>query len=565
MTAPVTPSTPTPTISTLVDNNVPSRIQAQDATLYDFDPEAQSVAENFMGWSNLATKPHCSIEGIQTFADQVLAEGTTAVILIAQGGSVQAPGTINRFTEPHANGVKFFTLDSDSPVRVREILSQIDPAHTLVINASKSGGTIEPRLLMTVVRAYMEEALGAQETLNHLIAITDPGSDLEAQAEREGWRAVFSGLPTVGGRYSALSVFGLVPAALMGIDLEAFVAAAAEAETACAANDPENPAVLLAAFLYDNYKLGRPIVSFVSTERGRSLGLWIEQLVAESTGKHGQGILPQVEVDPLLLQDALTDRCVVTYTTPMDSLDTIHDFELGCACINEKIPRLSYAVASVADLVFALVMWEYATAMLGYLMKVCPFDQPDVASAKAVVLDILSNGMTSPNYEQPFNQLLDLGPVQVRKSFAAFGDLHNTLKHLFESIQPGDYFAINAFLPFCGTDRRQALEDMRRSVAEKTGVPCCLEIGPRYLHSTGQLQKGGADNGVFLLISADEPNDMPLAQEAPSLGYLAKAQAVGDFTILNERGRRCVHLHLPDNSGIALRLLADIVEEALED
>lgn len=563
MTDRVTPAPATPTIQILVDNQVASRIQAQDSTLYDFDPEAQKVAENFMGWSNLATQPHCSIEGIQTFADQVLAEGTNAVILIAQGGSVQAPGTINRFAEPHANGVKFFALDSDSPVRVREIFSEIDPAHTLIINASKSGGTIEPRLLMTVVRAYMEEALGASETLNHLVAITDPGSNLEAQAESEGWRAVFSGLPTVGGRYSALSVFGLLPAALMGIDLESFVAAAEAAELACAANDPENPAIKLAAFLFDNYQLGRPIVSFVSTERGRSLGLWIEQLVAESTGKLGEGILPQIEVDPLLLQEALTDRCVVTYTTPMDSLDTIHNFELGCACINEKIPRLSFAIASIEDLTYAFVMWEYATAMLGYLMKVCPFDQPDVASAKAVVLEILNNGMTSPNYEQPYNKLLDLGAVEVRKSFPAYGDLHNTLKHLFESIRPGDYFAINAFLPFSGIERRQALEDIRRSVAEKYGVPSCLEIGPRYLHSTGQLQKGGADNGVLLLISADEPNDIALSQEAASLGYLAKAQAVGDFTILNERGRRCVHLHLPNNSGIALRLLADIVEQAL--
>lgn len=563
MTAPTTLIASTSTRQILVDNMVARRIQAQDATLYSFDPEAQKVAESFMGWSNLATKPHCSVDGIQAFANQIIAEGTNTVILVAQGGSVQAPGTINRFAEPHSNGVKFFALDSDSPVRVREILASVDPAHTLVINASKSGGTIEPRLLMTVIREYMEEALGAQETLSHLVAITDPGSDLEAQATNEGWRAVFSGLPSVGGRYSALSVFGLLPAALMGIDLKSFVAAAEAAETACATDDLQNPAIALASFLFDNYQLGRDKIAFVSTERGRSLGLWVEQLVAESVGKHGKGVLPQVEIDPLLLQTAVKDRTVITYTTAVDNLDVIHNFELGCACINNDIPRLDYQVASVEDLAAAFVMWEYATAMLGYLMQVCPFDQPDVASAKAVVLDILRDGMTSPNYEQPFNQLLDLGPIEVRKSFPAYGDLRNTLKHLFESINPGDYFAINAFLPFIGVERRQALEDIRRTVAEKYGVTSCLEIGPRYLHSTGQLQKGGADNGVFLLISADEPNDIALGQEAPSLGYLAKAQAVGDFTILNDRGRRCVHLHLPDNSGIALRLLADIVEEVL--
>ena len=299
------------------------------------------------------------------------------------------------------------------------------------------------------------------------------------------------------------------------------------------------------------------------------LGLWIEQLVAESVGKEGQGILPNIEVDSLLLTRDPGDRSVIMYQTQTDLWDERRNFEMSLAYIDTAIPRQNYRIDTVEELAEHFVMWEYAIAMCGYLMKVCPFDQPDVASAKAVVLDILRDGQPAPDYVEEFTADVNMGEVEVRQAplFDGAATLHDTLHALLRSIEPGDFFALNAFLPFTGEGRREALESIRHNVAERFGVVSCLEVGPRYLHSTGQLQKGGPNCGVFLILSADELKDIPLPEvaEAASLGDLAKAQAAGDLITLAKRGRRCVHLHLPDNSGVTLRLLAQVVEDVIAD
>lgn len=554
-----------PSVKTLIEERIASRIISKDASVYDFSDEARQCAEQFMGWADLARNPHCDIAELMKFADQVVADGINTVIHIGQGGSTQAPMTITKYNKRNHNRVDYKTLDSDSPVRVRELAATCNPAHTLVIIASKSGGTIEPNTMLVAIRDWMKPYLGAQLP-KHLVAITDPGSELEAQAKEEGWRAVFNGEPTVGGRFSALSVFGLLPAALIGIDLNEFLAHARKAEEACANNSIDNPAIQLAAFLYDNYLRGCDKFSFLTPKRGRVLGLWIEQLVAESLGKEGKGILPNIEVDPLLLAKKCTDRTVVIYKTQTDIWDENRNFEMSLAYINPEIPCQNYRVDSVYELAEHFVMWEYAIAMCGYLMQVCPFDQPDVASAKAAVLTILNEGMPDPDYTQEFFGTIDMGQVEVRacSDFAGISNLEDTLFALMDSINPQDYFAINAFLPFTGEGRREALESIRHTVAETFGVVSCLEVGPRYMHSTGQLQKGGQDNGVFLVLSANELKDIPLPDtcKADSLGDLAKAQAVGDAVTLSQRGRRVVHLHLPDNAGVTLRMLANVVDSA---
>ncbi len=556
-----------PSAKTLVHDRVASRLHRKDATLYDFSEEARTCAENFMGWADLATNPPYPLEKIQSFADDVVESGIKTVILIGQGGSTQAPMTITKYNKQDSNRIDFRILDSDSPVRVRELLSSCDPSTTLVIIASKSGGTIEPRLLLQAVRASLAATLGEDDVAKHLVAITDPGSDLQKQAEREGWLAVFPGEPTVGGRFSALSVFGLLPAALAGIDLQAFIAHACEAEALCSEDAIDNPAINLATFLFDNYLNGRNKFSFLTQKRGRVLGLWIEQLVAESLGKDTQGILPHIEVDSLLLANDPGDTSVIMYQTKTDLWDERNNFEMSLAYIDPSIPRLNYHIDSVEELAEHFVLWEYAIAMAGYLMKVCPFDQPDVASAKAIVLDILRDGQPDPNYVEPFTEEMRMGDVEVRQArcFPDAETLYETLYALFDSIEPGDYFAINAFLPFTGEGRREALENIRHDVSDALGVVSCLEVGPRYLHSTGQLQKGGPDCGAFLILSADELKDIPLPEqaEAASLGELAKAQAIGDFITLSDRGRRCVHLHLPDNAGVTLRKLSQIIETIL--
>ena len=556
-----------PSAKTLVKECVASRLHDKDASLYDFSDEARTCAEQYMGWTDLASNPPFAPADIKTFADSMLAQGLKSVLLIGQGGSTQAPMTITKYFKPDSTKVKFRTLDSDSPVRVRGILAEIDPRTTLFVISSKSGGTIEPRLALRAVREAVADRISPEEMVKHLVAVTDPGSDLERQAREEGWAAVFPGEPTVGGRFSALSVFGLLPAALVGIDLERFMAHAVEAERRCSEDAIDNPAIGLAAFLYDNYLQGRNKFSFLTQKRGRVLGLWIEQLVAESLGKEGQGILPNIEVDSLLLTHDPSDRSVIAYKTKNDLWDERRNFELGLSYIDPTIPRANFKIDSVEELAEHFVMWEYATAMCGYLMKVCPFDQPDVASAKAEVLNILKEGQPAADFVEDCIDGVCMGEVEVRLS-PAFKDettLRGALKALLASIEPGDFFALNAFLPFTGEGRREALESIRHGVAEKRGVASCLEVGPRYLHSTGQLQKGGPNMGVFLILSADELKDIPLRQEADSLGALAKAQASGDLVTLAARGRRVLHVHLPDNAGVTLRALADLVGDLLEE
>lgn len=557
-----------PSAKTLVKECVASKIFAKDASLYGFSENAMECAEHFMGWTDLASDSKCDLDALMEFADNAVASGIDNVVLMGQGGSTQAPMTITKYNKIDKNRVQFRVLDSDSPVRMRELFATCDPRRTLFVIASKSGGTIEPRTLLRAIRQQYEPEMG-EHFVKHLVAVTDPGSELERIATEEGWRAVFLGLPEVGGRFSALSVFGLLSAAFVRIDLNEFMDHAKQAEKSCSEDAIDNPAINLAAFLFDNYQQGRNKFSFLTPKRGRVLGLWIEQLVAESLGKEGQGILPNIEVDSLLLTNDPGDRSVIMYQTKTDLWDESRNFEMSLAYIDPSIPRQNYKIDSVMELAEHFVMWEYAIAMCGYLMRICPFDQPDVASTKAAVIKILEDGLPEPTYEETFTETVDMGTVEVRQSqqFEGYTSLRETLTALMSSIEPGDYFALNAFLPFTGEGRREALETIRHSIAEKFGVVSCLEVGPRYLHSTGQLQKGGPNCGVFLILSADELKDIPLEGDggAESLGSLAKAQAVGDMLTLCSKGRRVVHLHLPDNSGVTLRMLADVLLGVLRE
>lgn len=558
-----------PSLQVLVDGKVASRIKGKDSSLYAFSDEAEQCAREYMGWATLASEPPCPIEEIQQFASEQLESGLTSVVLIGQGGSTQAPMTLTKYNKPDSTRVTFKTLDSVSPVRVRAILLECDLHTTLVIQSSKSGGTIEPTLVMKAVRQILAETLDEDEVVKHLIAITDPGSDLEKRALEEGWLRVFSGEPTVGGRYSALSVFGLVPAALVGMDVAALIESAAEAEKVCSDDSIDNPAANLAAFLFDNCQKGRDKFSFYTPKRGRVLGLWVEQLVAESLGKSGKGILPNIEVDSLVLSKDPGDRTVITYDTKTDLWDDRQNFSHALEFLDPAIPRMNFKVFNVGDLAAHFVMWEYAIAMVGHLMKICPFDQPDVAAAKKEVLRILAEGPRDPEFVVKGIADVPIGDVEVHVSEAvrsSMGEetLESALRALFSSIVPGDYFSLNAFLPFTGEGRREAIEEMRHVIADRYTVPSCLEIGPRYLHSTGQLHKGGPNSGVFLILSAEEPRDIAIDDErASSLGELAKAQAMGDFSILSSRGRRCVHIHLPDNSAVSIRALVKAFKKAV--
>lgn len=553
------------TVEKLVVDKAASRIHAKDASLYAFSDQARTGAEGFMGWADLASNPPCPLDEIKELAKRFVDKGMESVVLIGQGGSTQASMTMTKFNKADSP-VKFRVLDSDSPVRLRKVLAEIDAATTLVVVSSKSGGTLEMRSLFSALRMAFEDDLAPDELPNHLVAITDPGSALAVQAQVEGWAGILYGEPTVGGRFSALSVFGLFPAAVAGVDLDELMARGLQAELACSLDSPENPAIGLAAFLYDNWSAGRDKFSFVSPKHARALGLWIEQLVAESVGKGGVGVLPQIEVDTLLLAKDAGDRAVVMCSAAVDTWDEANDLESSVGRIDPNIPFYGFTVEDTVDLAEQFVIWEYATALLGYLMQVSPFDQPDVASVKQRVLQILDEGLPEPTFVD--NDVDGLDSIEVRTSECCVDatDTRAALGALFASARQGDYFAMNAFLPFDGEGRREALGGIRRAVAQRLGVMSCLEIGPRYLHSTGQLQKGGANTGVYLIVSSGEPKDIPLeGVPAESLAQLSKTQATGDFLTLSERGRRCLHVHLADNTTATLRRFADIVSEVLAE
>ena len=559
-----------PSVDVLVSEKVASRTHAKDASLFDFSDVAYAGARDYMGWTDLATQPPCSLAEIQAFADEAIADGISQVILIAEGGSVQAPMTMAQYHVPEGNRVSFFALDLVSPANLRYVLSQVDFVHTLIIVSSKSGGTIEPNTLKVAVWDEFAKHMPAQEIPRHFVAITDAGSSLEHMALEQGWRKIFFGEPTVGGRFSALSVFGLVPAALIGLDLEELVAQAARVERACAEDAPQNPAIQLAAFLFDNQQEGRAKFSLVTPPRAAGLCLWVEQLVAESTGKDGKGELPNTEPDVALLAEDDGQRCVITYVDAQDESAEAKQYVESLGSIDARYPRVDALVDGTIDLVSHFVIWEYATAFCGWLMRVCPFDQPDVASAKAAVLDILAADAPAFDIDEQVAELALRARVASTlgaKSDAAGAKADGVvaaLRALFASYGAGDYVAIDAFLPTY-EGRLEALEGIRHDIAETLGAVTCLEIGPRYLHSIGQLQKGGPNNGVFLILSCeDEPDIAVEGMKAPSLGALAQAQAAGDFTVLSDRGRRVVELRLPNHSPETLVALGAIVREALQ-
>lgn len=568
-----------PSAQKLITNRVPSRICAGDGSVYDFSPAAADCANSRMRWATLASNPPVDPSEIAVIAQQARCEGLDAVILIGQGGSTQAAQTLTKLHSMETpTEIPFRTMDSMSPVYVNHILGSSLPERTLYIVSSKSGSTLEPTLLSHVAWKYACAHLGAERAGKRFIAITDPGSELEQVARANGWRAVLHGEPHVGGRYSALSTFGLLPMACVGIDVEQTLEVGAETERLCAEDSVENPALQLAVFLYDNWKAGRDKFSLLMTPDTQVFGLWVEQLVAESLGKNGVGILPNVEVDAGILSDPHTDRCVV-----LCNMGNSQAFEHAKECLHPSIPTHRLDILDSADMTQHFLIWEYAVAMCGYLMKINPFDQPDVESTKIAVKQILygqggafevpQDEHGAPAYREftlggscPFASTVYvssalLADIDEREEDSI--DLDVALRLLFHSLKQGDYFSFNAFLPFRGIGRRETLERVRHRVADRLKACSCLEIGPRYLHSTGQLHKGGPNTGVFLITSSKEPYDIKVPHEKFTLGSVENAQALGDFAALASRGRRAVYVRLEDNDSEYLSALADAACSAI--
>ncbi len=518
-------------LSELAQGNIIPRIWQGDHRVWRDDPA--EIADR-LGWLTAADTMQAALPGLREFAAAVQAEGCRHVVLLGMGGSSLGPETL-RHTFGFRDGCpELAVLDSTLPAWIEAIDQRIDPARTLFLVSSKSGATIEPNALYAYFRQRTAAAVGADRAGQRFAAVTDPGTALERLGREQGFRRIFLNPPDIGGRYSALSCFGLAPAALLGLDVGRLLARAAAAQEQCAVASPHNnPGARLGAIMGGLARRGRDKLTLVTSPALAGFGLWAEQLLAESLGKQGTGIVP-VAGEPLLPPDEYGPDRQFIYLRLADDADAAADAVMTALAGKHPVMRLE--LTDRYDLGAEFYRWEFAVAIAGHLLGVHPFDQPDVQKAK---------DMTDWALEQ----------YQAEGRLPAL-ETDGSLSTLLAQAGAGDYLAILAYLPDTPAVA-SGLAALRRACARKYGIAVTAGFGPRYLHSTGQLHKGGPASGRFLQLTADHHRDIPIPGCPYSFGTLADAQAAGDLFALRQRQRRALRLHLGADPAAALELLAE--------
>jgi transaldolase/glucose-6-phosphate isomerase len=442
-------------------------------------------------------------------------------------------------------------LDSTDPVEIKAVEDAIDLEKTLFMVSSKSGGTLEPNIFLDYFLDRVAAAVGEERAGAHFVAVTDPGSALEARAKALGFADVFHGLPGIGGRYSVLSKFGLAPAAATGIDVARLLETTWPMVRSCGADAPpaENPGVQLGVALgVAATRFGRDKVTLIASPGIANLGAWLEQLLAESTGKHGRGLIPLAD-EPLTTPERYGGDRVFAYLELEGQSDPAQRQAV------EALEQAGHPVAriTVKDIWHVgqeFFRWEVAVAVAGAIIGINPFDQPDVEASKTKTSALMAAYAAShslPN-EEPVFRVNGLALYADPRNAEALGR-HNTLagylKRHFDRVQAGDYVALLAYIDRNDAHTR-ALTSIRTTLRDQTGAATCLGFGPRFQHSTGQAYKGGPNSGVFLQITCDDPADIDVPGHAYSFGIVKAAQAQGDLDVLVERGRRAVRIHFKD-------------------
>lgn len=532
-------------------DSVVAALFGKHASLWSAEPAVQAKIANRLGWLTSADWVLPSLPRVQHFAEHVRADGFTHVVLLGMGGSSLAPEVLRAVAGVKPGWPAFHMLDSTDPGSVAAIDAAIDLPRTLFLLASKSGGTIEPNSMAAHFRARLESA-GVAPWAARFVAITDDGTALHRRAVDEGFRDVFVNPSDIGGRYSAISFFGLVPAALMGHDAAELVDWARAMLWLCGPDRPlgTNSAALLGAAMAAGAHAGRDKLTILTPPRLDAIGLWIDQLVAESTGKNGRGVVPVAGEGLGEPADYGDDRIFVHLSIgggPDErTRNRLRDLAAsGAAFAEADLPEPAAIAAE-------FVRWELATALAGAGLGVNPFDEPNVQQAKDATQRLLrahrehgtipSQGVACTVGAQP--------AWLSSRAVEALGEAD--APRLLSLLAPGDYFAILAYLP---PDEAllAPLNDLRGLVRARTRCATTFGYGPRYLHSTGQLHKGGPATGVFLVISATPAADLAVPGEAYSFGVLEQAQASGDFASLDSSGRRALHVHLPHPGAQSLR------------
>jgi len=543
------------------------RIWQRDASLWSGKDEAQ-----WLGWLGITNDQLAHVQRFTQIANVARTSGFVHVALLGMGGSSLCPevmkatfGTAPGFPELHI-------LDSTDPAQVKALEDALDLSRTLFIVSSKSGSTLEPNIFKQYFFERVSAQIGADEAGKRFIAITDPRSKMQHVAEGDHFRRVFFGWPNIGGRYSALSDFGMVPAAAIGVDVGKFLDRTETMVNACMPSVPaaENPGVVLGTILgVSATEFGRDKVTIVASPGIADLGAWLEQLIAESTGKDGKGLIPidrEPRIDPARYGD---DRLFV-YLRLVDGADPAQD-EFADALERAGHPMVRVAMDDPYDLGEEFFRWEMAAAVAGSILGIDPFDQPDVEASKTETRKLTTA------YEAS-GSLPDESPIFVADGIKLFTDADNAaalgaavgasptlagyLAAHLRRIAPGDYFALLAYIQMNDAHARE-LAAIRSAVLEAKQVATCLEFGPRFLHSTGQAYKGGPNTGVFLQITCDDAVDLPVPGQKYTFGVVKAAQARGDFEVLAQRGRRALRVHIGADVAAGLAKLRAAALEAL--
>jgi transaldolase/glucose-6-phosphate isomerase len=533
-----------------------ARLWQRDATLWTGGDESRWLA-----WLTVAETERPRIAELRHFAEQARGDGFTHTVLLGMGGSSLGPEVLD--TVFGATPSRFQVLDSTDPAQVAAAAQASPPERTLVVVASKSGTTLEPHV-------FLEYFWDRSRDGHRFAAITDPGSQLEAQARERGFRAIFHGDPEIGGRYSALSRFGLVPAALLGVNLEALLDGAIAMAATCGPRvaAADNPGLVLGALLGCAATNGRNKLTISTSPALWDFGAWLEQLIAESTGKNGKAIVP-VDGERLGPPEIYgSDRFFAAITLAGDE-DSERSAALRAIATGGH-PVVELTVGRREDLGAEFLRWEIATAFAGAVLGIHPFDQPDVEASKLEtrkLTDAFESSGSLPA-ETPFFEgdgfrfFADPGNQRALASATSATSATDILRGHFARLRPGDYAGLLAYLEM-RAEHRAALQAMRHQLRERFRVATCVGFGPRFLHSTGQAYKGGTDQGVFLQITGDDAADLPIPGRQATFGVVKAAQARGDFEVLAERGRRALRVHLGKDTTGDLRRLQDTIARAL--
>ena len=537
------------------------RLWQRDASLWTNTDESQ-----WLGWLDVAEKQVEKKDQFQKLAEEIKKEGFTDILLLGMGGSSLCPEVLAK-TYGHIQGFpKLHVLDSTDPAQIHNFEKKIDVAKTLFIVSSKSGSTLEPNIFKQYFFERVKERIGAEKAGSRFIAITDPGSKLEVEATKDQFRHIFHGVPSIGGRYSALSNFGIVPAAVMGLDVAKFLDRTEEMVEACAAAVPveKNPGVILGIILGTAANAGRDKVTIVTSPAIHDLGAWLEQLLAESTGKQGKGLIP-VDREELAAPACYGNDRVFAYLRFEGAPDSSQD-EKMTALENAGHPVVRICVTDTYDVGQEFFRWEIATAVAGSIIGINAFNQPDVEASKVETRKLTSEYEKSGSLpeEKPIFEQVGIKLFADPKNASALGN-GNIGQHLrahFDRLRPGDYFTILGYVEMNPT-HEAVLQEIRLAIRNAKQVATCLGFGPRFLHSTGQAYKGGPNSGVFLQITCDDANDLPVPRQKYTFGIVKAAQARGDFQVLADRGRRALRVHLGKNVELGLSELLTIVAKAL--